>query len=97
MMGPRETSPDIRCPINLFPRQEAEIARLSQAINQAPTAPEKVPWAHTLAEAADILLACQVYDDASLDCRLCRLFSEVRCRTAALVVKAGGLGTRRRL
>lgn len=85
----------IRCPIGLFPRQEGEIARLTQEINQARTAAEKAPWAQALIEAVDVLLACEQYDEESLDCRLCRNFSELRRKTAALVVKAGRLDVKR--
>jgi hypothetical protein len=94
----RETSrqASIHCPIGLFPRQEDEIARLTQEINQARTAAEKAPWAQALIEAVDVLLTCEQYDEGSLDCRLCRNFSQLRRKTAALVVKAGRLNDRRR-
>lgn len=82
----------IRCPIGLFPRQEAEIAQLTEAINRAPTAAEKAPWAQALMEAADVLLACERYDGESLHCRLCHNFSELRRKTAALVISAARLG-----
>lgn len=85
----------IRCPIDLFPRQEEEIARLTQEINQAQTAAEKTPWAQELMEAVDVLLACERYDEESMDCRLCRNFSGLRRKTAALVVKAGHLADSR--
>ena len=90
-MRGRDRAAGIRCPIGLFPRQEAEIARLTQEINRAPTAADKAPWAQALMEAVDVLLACEQYDEQSLDCRLCRNFSELRRKTAALVVKAGRL------
>jgi hypothetical protein len=86
----------IHCLIGLFPRQEEEIAHLTQEINQARTAAEKAPWAQALIEAVDVLLACEQYDQESLDCRLCRNFSELRRKTAALVIKAGRLNDRRR-
>jgi len=86
----------IHCPIGLFPRQEEEIAHLTEEINRAWTAAEKAPWAQALIEAVDMLLACEQYDEDSLDCRLCRNFSELRRKTAALVIKAGRLGDRRR-
>lgn len=81
----------IRCPINLFPRQEEEIVRLTQAINRAPTAAEKAPWAQAFIEAIDVLLACESYNEESLECRFCRKFSELRRKTATLVIKAGRL------
>lgn len=87
---------NIHCPIGFFPRQEEEIAHLTEEINWARTAAEKAPWAQALIEAADVLLACEQYDEDSLDCRLCRNFSELRRKTAALVIKAGRLGDRRR-
>lgn len=81
----------IHCPIGLFPRQEEEIARLTQEINQSRTAAEKAPWAQALSETVGVLLACEHYDEESMDCRLCRSFSELRRKTASLVVKAGRL------
>jgi Mor family transcriptional regulator len=81
----------IHCPIDLFPRQEAEISPLTDALNQAATAAEKAPWAEAMIEAVNVLLACEQYDEASLDCRLCRRFSRLRCEIATLVVKAGRL------
>jgi hypothetical protein len=81
----------IHCPIDLFPRQEAEIARLTDALNQAATAAEKAPWAEAMIEAVDVLLACEQYAEASLDCLLCRRFSRLRRETATLVVQASRL------
>ncbi len=88
--------PDIRCPIGLFARQEGEVMRLTRAINQAPRAAEKAVWAQVLVEAVDVLLGCEQYDEGSLHCRLCQEFSELRRKTAALVVKAGQIQERRK-
>jgi hypothetical protein len=85
----------IQCPIGLFPRQEEEIARLTQEINRGRTAAEKAPRAQALIEAVDVLLACEQYDEGSMDCRLCHNFSELRRKTAALVIKAGHLADSR--
>jgi hypothetical protein len=82
---------DIYCPIELFPRQETEIARLVLAINQAATIEDKLRWAQYLIDAADELLACQSYNDGSPDCRLCHNFSGLRHKTADLIVKASRL------
>ncbi len=87
---------DIQCPINLFPVQEEEIIQLTQAINQAPTAAQKAPYAQDLMAAVGVLLACETYDEGSLNCRLCRNFSQLRHKTASLVIKAGRLDKRRR-
>jgi hypothetical protein len=79
----------IHCPIDLFPRQESEVSRLTEAINRARTVAEKVPWAQQLTEAVDVLLACEQYDEKSIDCRLCRSLSELRRKTASLVTQVG--------
>lgn len=91
-MRKASTQASIHCPIDLFTRQEEQIIGLTQEINQAPTAARKAPWAQELTEAVDALLACESYDEGSTDCRLCRNFSELRRRTAALILKAGHLG-----
>ena len=85
------TRASIQCPIGLFRGQEEEINRVTQEINQARTAGEKAPWAQALIETVDVLLTCEQYDEGSMDCRLCRNFSELRRKTAALVIKAGRL------
>jgi hypothetical protein len=91
-----KTQANIRCPIDLFPRQEVEVSRLTQAINQAPRAADKAPWAQAMIETVDVLLACEQYDEENLNCRLCRQFSQLRRETATVVVKAGRLDARRR-
>ena len=93
-MNSGDKAAGIRCPIGLFSRQEAEIARLTQEINQAPTAAEKASWAQELREAVNVLLACEDYDEGTVDCRLCHNFSELRRKTATLVLKAGQLNKR---
>ena len=87
---------NIYCAIGLYPSQEEEINRLTQEINQARTAAEKAPWAQALIETVNVLLECEQYDKGSMDCSLCRNFSELRRKTAALVVEAGRLDDRRR-
>lgn len=81
----------IHCPIDLFPQQELEIVRLTEAINQARTAAAKAPWAQALIAAVDVLLTCERYDGENLNCCLCHNISDLRRKTAALVFKAGQL------
>ena len=52
----------IHCPIDLFAQQEAEVVRLTEAINRARTAAEKALCAQQLIKAVDVLLACEQYD-----------------------------------
>ena len=90
-MSRRDRPAGIRCPIGIFPRQETEIARLTQGINRARTAAEKASWAQELIDAVEVLIACDRYDEGSMHCRLCHNFSELRHKTATLVIKAGRL------
>ena len=90
MNGPSEAV-GIYCPIHLFPEQEAEIGRLTLELNGAPSAAEKAPWAQAMIKATDVLMACASYDEESQDCHLCRNFSNLRQKTAALIVMAGSL------
>jgi hypothetical protein len=79
----------IQCPIDLFEAQEAKIEVLTKAINAARTVPEKSPNARMLIDEANVLLDCTSYDRANQNCGLCRNFSELRLRTASLIVKIG--------
>jgi hypothetical protein len=79
----------IQCPIDLFQPQEVKIEALAKAINAARTAPEKVPHARRLVEEVGVLLACLSHDRTNHNCVLCRSFSELRLKTATLIVKAG--------
>jgi hypothetical protein len=81
----------ICCPIDLFPKKEAKIERLTEAINRAPTAAEKAPLAQDLIDVVDVLLACEAYDEENVNCRLCQNFSKLRRKTATLILKARGL------
>ena len=91
----RQFSPNKCRTGGLFARQEAEVNRVTQAINQASRATEKAVWAQVLVEAVDVLVGCEQYDEESLGCQLCQQFSQLRRKTAALVVKAGQLQERR--
>lgn len=82
---------EIVCPIDLFGRVEGEIADLSMAINRAPCAVEKAPLAAELRGLVAALLDCEAYDEGNMNCRLCRAFSELRDKTAAVVEKAAAL------
>jgi hypothetical protein len=87
----------IQCPIDLFEPQETKIEALTKAINAARIASEKALNARMLIDEANILLDCASYDRANQNCRLCRNFSELRLKTASLIVKVGAIGTTRQL
>jgi hypothetical protein len=86
---------NIHCPIDLFPKQEDEINRLSQVVNLVQGAAQKAPYAQALIETVNVLLACKSYDENGLDCQLCRNFSQLRLKVYSLVVKAGHIDDRR--
>lgn len=88
-MSGGSSEPGIQCPIGLFARQEAEIERLSEAMNAAATAWQKVPFARELIEEAGVLLACASRDPANHNCRLCRSITTLRLQTANLIVDVG--------
>jgi hypothetical protein len=85
----------IQCPIDLFEPQEAKIEALIKAINAARIASEKASNARRLIDEVNVLLDCASYDRANRNCCLCRNFSELRLKTASLIVKAGAMGTTR--
>lgn len=91
-MTPSEHSAhSIVCPIDLFARIETEVEDLTAALNRAPTAAEKAPLARDLRDKVALLLECRAYDEGNVNCRLCREFSELRDKTAALVEQAAKL------
>lgn len=91
-MSKRSARTSIRCPIGLFEPQEARIEALTAAINAAPTASGKTPYARDLIDEVGVLLACARYEVANPNCGLCRGFSTLRLATANLIVKAGARG-----
>jgi hypothetical protein len=82
----------IQCPIDLFEPQEAKIEALTKAINAARIVSEKAPIARRLIDEVNVLLDCASYDRANQNCRLCRNFSELRRKTANLIVEIGAVG-----
>jgi len=83
----------IRCPIDLCDAHAVTIEALTAAINAAPTASQKMPYARDLIGEVDVLLACASHDAANRNCGLCRGFSMLRRQTANLIVKTGARAT----
>lgn len=81
----------VDCPIDLFGPTEREVEKITVAINRAPTAAAKAPLAGDLRRVVGKLLACEAYDAGNVNCRICREFSELRDKTAALVQRAADL------
>ena len=91
-MNGRRPLPRIACPIGLFDGCERHIALLSAALNHASAPEEKRLLLQDLLENLSTLLACTAYDRNNINCRLCRDFSKLRRKTAAVIEKATALG-----
>ncbi len=81
-----EQTAGIQCFI--FREQEDRVQRLNTQINQARTVQTKAPLAEELSQAAQELLDCEKYQEHSLDCAYCQQFSELRRKTAQLILAA---------
>ena len=88
----RRPSPRIACPIGIFEGCETKIERLTAALNQTVAPEEKARLARDLLEELSTLLDCSAYDQNNINCRLCRNFSSLRRKTAAVIEKAAALG-----
>ncbi|MBI5167593.1 MAG: hypothetical protein HY998_07620 [candidate division NC10 bacterium] len=82
----KNKTPQIDCPI--FLEEENKIRELTNGINKARRLEEKAKLALALLEEVDVLLNCQEFDDKRMDCINCRRVSELRKKTAELIIKA---------
>jgi hypothetical protein len=82
----KENKAKINCPT--FRKQEPVIEDISAKINKDKESREKAVSAEELQKEVDVLLSCPDYDDKSVDCRNCRLITNLRKKTAALIIKA---------
>lgn len=78
-----EDEPQIRCPI--FLEEEKKIKKITDEINKAEPFGKKAERSKDLVEEAEKLLACEKYDDKSMDCKSCRMISKVRKSTGKLI------------
>jgi hypothetical protein len=76
----------INCPT--FQKQEPVIEDITAKINNANGVLEKAEFAQKLREEVDVLLSCQDYNEKNKDCSNCRFITNVRKKTADLVMKA---------
>lgn len=75
-----------------FQKQEPVIKNITEKINRAKGVKEKAKNALELQKEVDVLLSCQDYKDANLDCKNCRFIANLRKKTADIIVKAKKLG-----
>ena len=76
----------IKCQI--FQKQNLIVRELTNKINETETIQKKTKLAEELGKEVDVLILCSNYDDKSLDCTNCRFISNVRKKTANLIIKA---------
>jgi hypothetical protein len=81
-----EESVKISCPV--FQRQEPEIKALTDKINKAKGVSEKAGYAEELQKEVGVLLRCDAYDEARLDCKNCHTIANLRKAAAGLIIKA---------
>jgi hypothetical protein len=76
----------INCPT--FQKQEAVIEDITAKINGAKGVLAKAEFAEELQQEVDVLLSCPDYNQENTDCSNCRFITNVRKKTADLVIKA---------
>ena len=78
---------DAKISCQVFQKQEAIIKDITSKINAIKGVAEKAVFAEALRKEADVLLACQDYKEASLDCKNCRLIANLRKKTSDIIIK----------
>jgi len=85
-MKVEESKAKISCPT--FQKQEPVLKDITDRINQASGVQEKAECAEELKKEVDVLLSCPDYDKEKLDCESCHFISNLRKKTADLIIKA---------
>ena len=83
---------DAKISCQVFQKQEAVIKDITNKINAIEGVTGKAVFAEELRKEVDVLLSCQDYKDASLDCKNCHFIAALRRKTTDLIVKAKKLG-----
>ncbi len=81
----REDGAKVNCAI--FQKQEAVIKDITNKINAIEGVVGKAVFAEELRKEADVLLACQDYKSANIDCENCRYIASLRKRAADIIIK----------
>jgi hypothetical protein len=82
----KKTDSRINCPT--FQRQEPLVEDITAKINNAKGVSEKTEFAEKLQKELDVLLCCPDYKKKDKDCSNCRFITNVRQKTADLVIEA---------
>ncbi len=80
---------EISC--SIFQQKEFIIRELTGRLNEVKDYQHKVELASDLLRYVDMLLDCLEYNADSLDCKNCRFISNIRKKTAGIIIKAKSL------
>ena len=80
-----EEGSKINCPT--FQKQELIIKEITNKINATEGVTGKAVFAEELRIEADVLLACQDFKSANIDCENCRYIASLRKRAADIIIK----------
>jgi len=69
-----------------FQEKELTVQKVTEGINQT-QGQEKLKWAKKLEAEVEPLLTCEDYDSKNLECQSCRLISQIRKKTAKVIIK----------
>lgn len=80
---------EISC--SIFQQKEFIIRELTDRLNEVKDYQHKVELASDLLRYVDMLLDCLEYNADSLDCKNCQFISNIRKKTAGIIIKAKSL------
>ena len=73
---------------SIFQKQEPIIKKFTDRLNKVKDYQHKIELASDLSRYVDMLLVCSEYNTAAIDCKNCRFISNLRKKTAELIIKA---------
>jgi len=77
-----------RITCSIFQQKEPIIKEFADRLNGVEDYQHKVELASDLSRYVDMLLECSEYNADSLDCKNCRFISNLRKKTANIIIKA---------
>ena len=85
---PATAGPTGQVKCSIFKSKDEEIEEINKAINEAREIRGKAHLAERLIKEADGLLACKLFDEKKPECKICHYITDLRKRTATLILKA---------
>ena len=80
-----------RITCSIFQQKEPIIKEFTDRLNEVEDYQHKIELASDLLRYVDMLLECLEYNANSLDCKNCRFISNIRKKTAGIIIKAKSL------